>query len=417
MATPTDHSKLSISVLETNLNRLVAKMDDLELEDEEKNAGTITKIKKKILEYQSALDAKIIEPKPEPANATTLVATQSTNPLGTPDAKFCYNSMVSHFKANVPTLQPPLDVSIFIQRLQNCYNLYVKQFPALEPYFVQQAKGHLSMDILETINAADDKTETFEELQLYLKKNFGSRETPFQLLSSLMDMDIKEGEKLQEFAGRLERKTATVVTQINAKFKNQESNKDDSSMNASDCFNLFSSMLFYDHLRKKRPTCFNLMVKDVDNCWRPSDLGSMAATLVDRMDIPDQSQVANHAFSARPNQRQQKSNSRSNKNAPAQGATSRSATSRSATSNEICRSFLKNQSCFHFKKFGKCKFKHLKPGDAGYEKAMRALNEQSTNTKPNQPSNTHVATAKSYSEEMQPEDVGLDAFGYYSSKN
>ena len=410
----TDHTKTPMDVLTQTLSQLYTKKLGLELEDEVANKTQIAKIDAKIDEYNDIIKSKTsIEPKPEPEVATKIVATQPANPLGTPDAKFCYNSMVSHFKANVPTLQPPLDVSIFIQRLENCYNLYVKQFPALEPYFVQQAKGHLSMDILETINAAEDKTDTFEELQLYLKKNFGSRETPFQLLGSLMDMDIKEGEKLQEFAGRLERKTATVVTQINAKFKNQESNNDDSPMNASDCFNLFSSMLFYDHLRKKRPACFNLMVKDVDNCWRPSDLGSMAATLVDRMDIPDQSQVANHAFSARPNPRQQKSKSKPNKSSPAQGATSKG-----ATSNTPCRNFLKNQKCFHQQKYGRCKFQHLKPGDAGYEKAMRALNnEQSTNTKPNQPSNTHVATAKSYLEEFQPEDVGLDAFGYYSSKN
>ena len=414
MPASTDHTETPMDILKQTLSQLYTKKLNFEIEDEVANKSKIEKIDAKIKEYNNIIKSKTaIEPKPEPEPAANTVATQPANPLGTPDAKFCYNSMVSHFKANVPTLQPPLDVSIFIQRLQNCYNLYVKQFPALEPYFVQQAKGHLSMDILETINAAEDKTDTFEELQLYLKKNFGSRETPFQLLSSLMDMDIKEGEKLQEFAGRLERKTATVVTQINAKFRNQESNTDDSPMNASDCFNLFSSMLFYDHLRKKRPTCFNLMVKDVDNCWRPSDLGSMAATLVDRMDIPDQSQVANHAFSARPNPRQQKPKSKPNKSAPAQ-----SATSKGATSNTPCRNFLKNQKCFHHQKYGRCKFQHLKPGDAGYEKAMQALNNgQSTNTKPNQPSNTHVATAKSYLEEFQPEDVGLDAFGLYSSKN
>ena len=206
MSTPTDHSKLSINVLETNLNRLVAKMDDLELEDETKNAATITKIKKKILEYQNALDAKVIETKHDPGNSSLQVATlpTATNPLATSEAKFNYNSMVSHFKSNVPTLEPPLDVSIFLQRLQNCYNLYVKSFKALEPYFVQQAKGYLSMDILETLNASSEKTDFFEELQLYLKKNYGSRETPYQILNSLLELDIKEGEKIQEFAGRVE---------------------------------------------------------------------------------------------------------------------------------------------------------------------------------------------------------------------
>ena len=273
----TDHSKMSLANLNTNFNRLVAKLDDLELEDAEKNEAKIAKLNEKIAEYQAAIDLKTeaLEAKNKPIGATSIVTPQTANPLGSSEAKYYFNSMVSHFKTNVPTLEPPLDVSVFIQRLNNCYNLYIKPCPALEPYFVQQAKGYLSMDILETLNASEEKTGTFDELQIYLKKHFGSRETPFQILNSLMELDIKDGEKLQEFAGRLERKVAIVATQITAKFKDQQSSDTQTPMTATDCFNLFGSMLFYDHLRKKQPNCFNLMVKEVDNCWRPSDLGSM----------------------------------------------------------------------------------------------------------------------------------------------
>ena len=404
----TDHTQTSLKVLEATLQQLYSKKIDYELADSVANATAIEKIEAKIKEYNAIIEKKLKAAEVKSEVATPTVATQSVNPLGTSEAKFCYNSMLAHFKSNIPTLEPPLDVSIFIQRLQNCYNLFVKPFPALEPYFVQQAKSHVSMDILETINASEEKTGTFEELQLYLKKNFGSRETPFQLLNSLMDLEIKEGEKLQEFAGRLERKTATVVTQITAKFKNLESNSDDSPMTASDCFNLFSSMIFYDHLRKKRPNCFNLMVKDVDNCWKPSDLGSMAATLVDRMDVIEHSSAANQSFSARPNQ--QKSKSKQNK-----VATPSSATSKGATSSTICRKFLKNQKCFYKER---CKYRHLSPGDQGYKEALESLkNGQSTTPKPTQPSNTHVATKKPKLEDLQPEDVGLDYFGLYCSKN
>ena len=406
MSTPTDHSKLSISVLETNLNRLIAKMDDLEFEDETKHAATITKIKNKIVEYQNALDAKTIETKLEPSNSSLQVATQPipANPLATAEAKFNYNSMVSHFKSNVLTLEPPLDVSIFLQRLQNCYNLYVKSFTALEPYFVQQAKGHLSMDILETLNASSEKTETFEELQLYLKKNYGSRETPFQILNSLLELEIKDGEKIQEFAGRVERKVAVVTTQISSKFKSQESNTSDSPMTTADCFNLFGSMLVYDHLRKRQPQCFNLMVREVDNCWKPTDLGSMAATLVDRMDIPDQSQAANQSFSARPNNKQQKPNPKSNKPAPSQGATFQSAT----FPDDICYWFLRKKSC---NRSNKCKRKHVSPGDNGYDQLIKMVkNGVRPKSKPKPTSNANVATAKPIHGEWQPEEVDMDYF-------
>ena len=57
----TDHSKMSLANLNTNFNRLVAKLDDLELEDAEKNKAKITKLNEKIAEYQKAIDAKTEE--------------------------------------------------------------------------------------------------------------------------------------------------------------------------------------------------------------------------------------------------------------------------------------------------------------------------------------------------------------------
>ena len=150
----TDHSETPIDVLKQTLSQLYTKKLGFELEDEERHKVAIAKIDGKIKEYNDIIKSKNeAETKYDPNVSQLQVATQQTaaNPLATSEAKFNYNSMVSHFKSNVPTLEPPLDVSIFLQRLQNCYNLYVKPFKALEPYFVQQAKGHLSMDILETI--------------------------------------------------------------------------------------------------------------------------------------------------------------------------------------------------------------------------------------------------------------------------
>ena len=409
----TDHSKMSLANLNTNFNRLVAKLDDLELDDAEKNKEKIKKLNDKIAEYQNAIDAKTkeLEIENKPLGATPSVANQAVDPLGTSEAKYYFNSMVNHFKTNVPTLEPPLDVSVFIQRLNNCFNLYVEPFPALEPYFVQQAKGYLSMDILETLNASEEKTNTFKELQIYLKKHFGSRETPFQILNSLMELDIKDGEKLQEFAGRLERKVAIVATQITAKFKDQESNSSKTPMTATDCFNLFGSMLFYDHLRKRQPNCFNLMVKEVDNCWKPSDLGSMAATLVDRIDYRDP--AATNTHSARSFQKQQKATKPKNNHKNAQKYKS--------DDNDICLRYLFYKSC-HFG--NKCRRKHIEPGDDEYNEVLQRLNSDSHQTS-NETNATHEANVAytTYPEapdnseqdetltELRPELVGMDIFG------
>ena len=396
----TDHTKTPMDVLTQTLSQLYTKKLEHELEDEVANKTKIEKIDAKIKEYNDIIKAKSsAETKHDPTNSQLQVATHQTasNPLATSEAKFNYNSMVNHFKSNVPTLEPPLDVSIFLQRLQNCYNLYVKPFKALEPYFIQQAKGHLSMDILETLNASNDKTETFEELQLYLKKNYGSRETPFQLLNSLMELDIKEGEKIQEFAGRLERKVAIVATQIAAKFNDRESNTDKTPMTATDCFQLFGSMLFYDHLRRKQPNCFNLMVKEVDDCWRPSDLGSMAATLVDRLDTSHR--VATQTYSARPFQKQQQPTRLKHNNVKQQ-----------ASDDGVCLRHLIYQNC----PFGKkCKRQHVNPGDEEHNKIIQKLNSSCSNpSQQDEPHNANLALPQTSLEELQPEEVGMDFFDH-----
>ena len=54
----TELSKLRLAELTTNINRLIARKDDLEIEDAETNKVTIGKIEKKIAEYQAAIDLK-----------------------------------------------------------------------------------------------------------------------------------------------------------------------------------------------------------------------------------------------------------------------------------------------------------------------------------------------------------------------
>ena len=407
MSTPTDHSKLSISVLETNLNRLVAKMDDLEFEDATKNAATITKIKNKIVEYQNALDAKTSESKLEPNGATFSVAPQSANQLGSAEAKFNYNSMVSHIKSNVPTLAPPLDVSVFIQRLDNCYHLFVKPFKYLEPYFIQQAKSQLSSDILENLNASTDNTDDFENFKTYLKKNYGSKQTPFQIMGELLESAPKDGERLQEWTARQERRSDIVATQIISKFNEHQQKLGKPDMTVKDSFNLFCSMVTYDYIRKNKPDCFKLMIKEVDTCWKPTEVGSLAATLVDRIDKIDPDPAAHPAYSARQNQPQSQPKKRNDKKS--------SKPKNKNSKNEICIMHLHNMCTYG----NQCRRKHLNPGDKAFDDALESAKrgKKNTNSQKSTP-NTNVATTNSTTEELQPELVGMDIFGLHGgSKN
>ena len=396
----TELAKLRMDELSTNINRLIARKDDLELEDAVKNKDMIAKIQKKIAEYQAAIDLKSAssEVKTEGPDATPLVATQSQNPLASAEAKFNYNSMLAHFKSNIPTLAPPLDVSVFIQRLDNCYNLFVKSFTYLEPYFIQQAKSQLSSDILENLNASNDETDTFENLKIYLKKNYGSKETPFQIMSELLESAPKDGERIQEWAARQERRSDIVATQIISKFNEHAKQSQKSEMTVKDSFNLFCSMVTYDFIRKNNPDCFKLMVKEVDTCWRPTEVGSLAATLIDRFDKIDPHPAAHPSYSARQqNNRKQQNNKNMDK----------SRKSHDGKKKGICKRHLKNQ-C----KFGpRCFYKHLEPGTKEYNDAISK--GKTTTQEQKLAPNTNVATTNSVTEELQPETVGLDYFTCY----
>ena len=392
------YANLPLSSLEKQLDKIMDKYSDLDMKEGD-NSTALSKLSLQMEELGNAIKDAKEKQKPEPKAE---VAT-----LNTTEAKFNYNSMVSHIKSNVPTLAPPLDVSVFIQRLDNCYNLFVKPFKYLEPYFIQQAKSQLSSDILENLNASSDDTNDFEKLKNYLKKNYGSKQTPFQIMSELLESMPKDGERLQEWTARQERRSDIVATQIISKFNEHAQKNDKPDMTVKDSFNLFCSMVTYEYIRKNKPDCFKLMVKEVDTCWRPTEVGSLAATLVDRIDKIDTDPAAHPAYSARQNHHQSQPKKRNDKKS--------SKPKNKNSKNEICVLHLHNM-CKHG---NKCSRKHLNPGDKAFDDALDSAKRgnKNSNSQKSTP-NTNVATTNSTTEELQPELVGMDIFGLHGgSKN
>ena len=383
------YANLPLAALEKQLDKVMDKYSDMDMKEGD-NSAALSKLSLQMEELGTAIaEAK----KTQKTDTKAEVAT-----LNTTEAKFNYNSMVSHVKSNVPTLAPPLDVSVFIQRLDNCYNLFVKPFKYLEPYFIQQAKSQLSSDILENLNASSDDTNDFEQLKTYLKKNYGSKQTPFQIMSELLESMPKDGERLQDWTARQERRSDIVATQIISKFNEHQQELGKPDMTVKDSFNLFCSMVTYEHIRKNKPDCFKLMVREVDTCWRPTEVGSLAATLVDRIDRIDPHPAAHPSYSARPNQKQQQP-TRQKYNAEKQQASS---------DNGVCLRHLVYQNC----PFGiKCKRQHVDPGDDEHNKIMQKLNNScSMSSQQDETQNSNLAIPQTSLEELQPEEVDWDFF-------
>ena len=381
------YANLPLSALETQLQSLMEEYSAHAKAKETEEMRTVAGLMKEVGE---AIDAK----KSEKAESKPEVAT-----LSSAEAKFNYNSMVNHIKSNIPTLQPPLDVSVFIQRMENCYNLFVKPFPSLEPYFIQQVKGQLSSDILENMIASSDETDNFDQFKNYLKKNYGSKETPFQIMSEILESSPKDGERLQDWTCRQERRIDIVATQIIAKYNEQQKKLSKPEMDArtaKECFNLFGSMITYEYIRKSKPDCFKLIVKEVDSCWRPTEIGSLAATLLDRFQNIDPHPAAHPSYSARPNQKQQQP-TRPKYYEEKQQASS---------DNGVCLRHLVYQNC----PFGKkCKRQHVNPGDDEHNKIMLKLNN-SCSSQQDEHQNANFALPETPIEELQPEEIGWEFF-------
>ena len=383
------YANLPLSSLEKHLDKVMEKYSDLDLQAGD-NSDALSKLSLQMEELGDAIKNAKKNQTPEPKAE---VAT-----LNTAEAKFNYNSMVSHIKSNVPNLAPPLDVSVFIQRLDNCYHLFVKPFKYLEPYFIQQAKSQLSSDILENLNASTDNTDDYENFKTYLKKNYGSKQTPFQIMGELLESMPKDGERLQEWTARQERRSDIIATQIISKFNEHQQKLGKPDMTVKDSFNLFCSMVTYDYIRKNKPDCFKLMIKEVDTCWRPTEVGSLAATLVDRIDKIDPHPAAHPSYSARPNQKQQKP-TRSKYNDSKQ---------QTSSDNSVCLRHLVYQNC-PFR--NKCKRQHVNPGDDEHNKIMQKLNNSCENSsQQDELQNTNFALPQTSIEELQPEEVGWDFF-------
>ena len=92
-------------------------------------------------------------------------------------------------------------------------------YPSLEKEFVKAAQDLLDQGIFQQMVDSKQDTSTLEKLKTYLIGTHGSQMTNFQHLSRTWDLQRRDGEKLMDFAGRLENTIREATVHIKNKYK------------------------------------------------------------------------------------------------------------------------------------------------------------------------------------------------------
>ena len=214
--------------------------------------------------------------------------------LNNPTTSLDFKQMQSHFNDVIPTFCPTNDVILFVKELEKCFKLYVTRENGLEGTFCRQIATKLNSDYSAAfVNLEENSRDSFDKCKKWLLSNFSTKETIFQILDGLTEMEMKSTEDLQSFAARCQDKAAEIETRVSAMFKSKHSNTE---MTVKDVFEFFASMRVYNHLRNNENDTFKMVARELDECFVPTDISQKARVYMDRVKSSENQTEAEPTF-------------------------------------------------------------------------------------------------------------------------
>ena len=217
-----------------------------------------------------------------------------------------YKTMESWFRDSVIKFQPSADVNIFLTQLDNGYKLCVTTANKLEEPFVKLAVNKLSTEYSNSLLATNPDLSTYATFKKYMKDNYSTRETVFQVLQHMWEIERRPNEDIHSLGVRFHEKAAETATRITSMYEekvneNRKSGESKKTMTAADSFLLVGAMQLFQHIRAREPDTYRLLIRDVDDCYTPADLSRKAKLYTDRLDKSDPaSQSGAYASQANP---------------------------------------------------------------------------------------------------------------------
>ena len=180
------------------------------------------------------------------------------------------------------TFSPGNDVNQFITILNKAYTIHVMPelatYPSLEGEFVKAAKDLLDQGIFQQMVDSKQDTSSFEQLKTYLIATHGSQMTNFQHLSRAWDLQRRDGEKLTDFAGRLENTIREAAVHIKNKYKTDNTTE----LAVDTLFSIMGAMLMSEKVKTWNSNIYPHLVKTMDNHYSAIGIACEAQRYLDR---------------------------------------------------------------------------------------------------------------------------------------
>lgn len=203
-----------------------------------------------------------------------------------------FKAMEAWFRDSVTKFNPGSDVNLFISSLENGYKLCVTAENRLESQFVKLAINKLCAEYSNSFLKSGTDTSSYAELIKYLKANYSTQETVFQVLQHMWEIERKPDEDIHSLGVRFQEKAAEISTRITAMFEEKVNEGKtvgaaDKQMSAADVFMLVGAMQLFQHIRSREPETYKLLIREMDGVYTPADLSRKAKLYTDRLDKSD----------------------------------------------------------------------------------------------------------------------------------
>ena len=203
-----------------------------------------------------------------------------------------FKAMEAYFRESVSKFQPGGDVNIFLSSLENGFKLCVTAENKLESQFVKLAITKLCAEYSNSFLKSGIDTTSYAAFTKYLKDNYSTKETVFQVLQHMWEIERKPDEDIHSLGVRFQEKAAETSTRITAMFEekaneNLATGAQQKRMSAADVFMLVGAMQLFQHIRSREPETYKLLVREMDGVYTPADLSRKAKLYTDRLDKSD----------------------------------------------------------------------------------------------------------------------------------
>ena len=280
-----DYTTKSKKWLETNLEQLSIMIIELEVKDGDHEA-TIDKLKTKLEPVEAELKKR------ETLNSSSNSVKSEPDGNRWEDTQLL-RSMQSQIES-IPKFVAGSELVTFLANLTNAHLTFVGKNVKFEKQFVRLAVGRLDTSFATRVIQSGETIDTYEQLKVYMETHHGSKQTVYQALDELYDINPTQGD-ITNYGIKLENAANALYSKLSDKFK-----KADKDFDARGMVDLMAAQIFVRNLRSTSdPMCYNSIITSLDDCWDVPTVATHARSYLERAIKEDELETKSAFFGRR----------------------------------------------------------------------------------------------------------------------